>query len=91
MEAADITLIIFVCAVALFVLDVLPMGLVVFSVPLALYFCGIITAQEIFAPMVGPSIVLIVAMCIIGAALFKTGMAAKLGERQPRVRPRWWG
>ena len=80
MESADITLIIFVCAVALFVLDVLPMGLVVFSVPLALYFCGIITAQEIFAPMVGPSIVLIVAMCIIGAALFKTGMAAKLGE-----------
>ena len=87
MSPASITLLIFACAVALFVSDVLPMGLVVFAVPLSLYFCGIITAQEIFAPMVGPSIVLVVAMCVVGAALFKTGMAAKLGETLFRFCP----
>ena len=70
MTPATITLIIFACAVALFVSDVLPMGLVVFSVPLALCFSGVITPQEIFAPMVGPSIILVVAMCVVGAALF---------------------
>ena len=70
MSPAATTLLVFVCAVALFVADVLPMGLVVFCVPLALCFCGIITPQEMFAPMVGPSIVLIVAMCVVGAALF---------------------
>ena len=51
MTPATIALIIFVCAVALFVSDVLPMGLVVFSVPLALCFSGVITPQEIFAAM----------------------------------------
>jgi len=36
---------------------------------------------------VGPSIVLVVAMCVVGAALFKTGMAAKLGETLFRYCP----
>ena len=80
MSPASITLLIFACALVLFVADVLPMGLVVFSVPLALYFCGVITPQEIFAPLVGQSIVLVVAMSVIGAALFKTGMAERIGS-----------
>ena len=87
MTPAATTLLIFACAVVLFVSDVLPMGLVVFSVPLALYFCGVITPQEMFAPMVGPSIILVVAMCVVGAALFKTGMAARLGETLFRCCP----
>ena len=87
MSPASITILIFACAVVLFVADVLPMGLVVFSVPLALCFSGVITPQEIFAPMVGPSIILVVAMCVVGAALFKTGMAAKLGETLFRYCP----
>jgi len=87
MNDAMITLTVFACAVVLFVSDFLPMGLVVFSVPLALYFAGIISAQEIFAPLVGPSIILVVAMCVVGAALFKTGMAAWLGKRLFRICP----
>jgi len=87
MSPAALTLLIFACAVVLFVSDVLPMGLVVFAVPLALCFGGVITPQEIFAPMVGPSIILVVAMCVVGAALFKTGMAAKLGETLFRCCP----
>ena len=87
MSDCGLTLLIFAVSVALFVADVLPMGLVVFSVPLALYFGGIIEAKEIFAPLVGQSIVLIVAMSVIGAALFRTGMAERIGRTLFRFAP----
>ena len=80
MTPANLTLLIFAIALVLFVADFLPMGLLVFSVPMALYFAGIIEAKEIFAPLVGQSIILVVAMSVIGAALFKTGMAERLGR-----------
>ena len=80
MAPETLTLTIFLVALALFIADFLPMGLLVFSVPLALYFSGIIEAKEIFAPLVGQSIVLVVAMSVIGAALFKTGMAERIGS-----------
>ena len=81
------TLLIFAVATVLFVADVLPMGLLVFSVPVALYFTGVIEAKEIFAPLVGQSIILVVAMSVIGAALFKTGMAGKIGSTLFRFCP----
>ena len=87
MTPDNIVLLIFALSVALFVADVLPMGLVVFSVPLALYFVGVIGAQEIFAPLVGQSIILVVAMSVIGAALFKTGMAERIGRTLFRFAP----
>ena len=85
--SAAITLAVFLVALALFIADFLPMGLVVFMVPMALYFCGIIEAKEIFAPLVGQSIVLVVAMSVIGAALFKTGMAERIGRALFRFCP----
>ena len=87
MTPAGITLLIFALAVVLFVVDVLPMGLLVFAVPVSLYFSGVIEAKEIFAPLVGQSIVLVVAMSVIGAALFKTGMAEKIGSSLFRFCP----
>ena len=80
MTPAGTTLAIFLIALALFIADILPMGIMVFMVPMALYFCGIIEAKEIFAPLVGQSIILVVAMSVIGAALFKTGMAERIGR-----------
>ena len=87
MTPAAITLSIFLVALALFVADFLPMGLLVFSVPMALYFAGIIEAKEIFAPLIGQSIVLVVAMSVIGAALFRTGMAERIGRTLFRFCP----
>ena len=87
MSPSDITLLIFAVATALFIADILPMGLLVFSVPMALYFAGVIEAKEIFAPLVGQSIILVVAMSVIGAALFKTGMAEKIGATLFRFCP----
>ena len=87
MTPDNIVLAIFAVSVALFVADVLPMGLLVFSVPMALYFAGVIEAKEIFAPLVGQSIILVVAMSVIGAALFKTGMAERIGRALFRFAP----
>ena len=80
MTLAAITLTVFLVALGLFIADFLPMGLMVFMVPVALYFCGVIEAKEIFAPLVGQSIILVVAMSVIGAALFRTGMAERIGR-----------
>ena len=44
MTPADITLLIFVLATILFVVDVLPMGLLVFAVPVSRYFAGVLEA-----------------------------------------------
>ena len=87
MSPANITLLIFAISVVLFVADVLPMGLLVFSVPVALYFTGVIEANAVFAPLIGQSIVLVVAMSVIGAALFKTGMAERIGAALFRFCP----
>ena len=87
MTPAAITLTVFLIALALFIADFLPMGLMVFMVPMALYFCGVIEAKEIFAPLIGQSIILVVAMSVIGAALFKTGMAERIGRALFRYCP----
>ena len=87
MTPDNIVLLIFAVSVALFVADILPMGLLVFSVPMALYFAGVIEAKEIFAPLIGQSIILVVAMSVIGAALFKTGMAERIGRALFRFAP----
>lgn len=75
MSQAIITLIILLAAIVLFVSDVLPMGLVAFSVPLALYFTGIIDVNDIFSSVINQNVLLILGMCVIGAAFFKTGLA----------------
>ncbi len=52
------------------------MGLVAFMVvPMALYFTGVIDAMIFFASIVNANVILIVAMCVLGAAFFKTGLA----------------
>ena len=51
------------------------MGLVAFCVPLALYFTGIIEVKDIFECVINQNVLLILGMCVIGAAFFKTGLA----------------
>ncbi|HBS5342821.1 TPA: SLC13/DASS family transporter [Klebsiella pneumoniae] len=70
-----ITLLILVVAIIIFISDRLPMGLVAFMVPMALYFSGVIGVKDIFASIVNENVILIIAMCVLGAAFFKTGLA----------------
>ena len=80
MSQAVITLIILAVAIILFISDKLPMGLVAFMVPVALYFTGIIEANDIFSCVINSNVILILGMCVIGAAFFKTGMAYKTSQ-----------
>ncbi len=80
MSQAVITLIILAVAIVLFVTDKLPMGLVAFMVPMALYFTGIISADDVFSCIINSNVVLIIGMCVIGAAFFKTGLAYKTSQ-----------
>lgn len=75
MSPAIITLLILVVAIIIFISDRLPMGLVAFMVPMALYFFGVIGVKDIFATIVNENVILIIAMCVLGAAFFKTGLA----------------
>ncbi|HBX2567484.1 TPA: SLC13/DASS family transporter, partial [Klebsiella pneumoniae] len=40
-----------------------------------LYFSGVIGVKDIFASIVNENVILIIAMCVLGAAFFKTGLA----------------
>ncbi|OYM15951.1 cation transporter [Klebsiella pneumoniae subsp. pneumoniae] len=68
-------MLILVVAIIIFISDRLPMGLVAFMVPMALYFSGVIGVKDIFASIVNENVILIIAMCVLGAAFFKTGLA----------------
>lgn len=84
MSQATITMIILIAAIILFISDKLPMGLVAFCVPLALYFTGVIDADTIFASVVNSNVILILGMCVVGAAFFKTGLAYKTSQMMLR-------
>ena len=80
MSPAIITLLILLATIILFVSDKLPMGLVAFMVPIALYFAGVIEVGDIFSSVVNYNVILIIAMCVVGAAFFKTGLAYNTGN-----------
>ena len=65
MSQAAITLIVLVVAIILFVIDILPMGLVAFCVPVVLYFLGIIEVGDIFTDVINSNVILIIAMCVM--------------------------
>lgn len=75
MSQAYITLIIMAVAIILFLIDKIPMGLIAFMVPISLYFTGIIEVNDIFECVINQNVILILGMCVIGAAFFKTGLA----------------
>ena len=85
MSQATLTLLILVVAVVLFVSNLLPMGLTAFLVALTLYFTGIIDKTALFGQLVNSNVVLIAAMCVVGEAYFRTGMAYKTGKIITRV------
>lgn len=82
-----IATLVFAVSVILFVSGRLPMGWIALAVPMALHLTGIIEAQEVFSSLTSPSIILVLAMGVIGAGLFRTGMASWLGRTLFRFCP----
>ena len=87
MTPSVIATLVFAVSVTLFVSGRLPMGWIALAVPLALHLTGIIEAQEVFSSLTSPSIILVLAMGVIGAGLFRTGMASWLGRTLFRFCP----
>lgn len=74
---AIITLAILVVATVLFVTEWLPMPLVCLMVSMSLYYAKIIANP--WAKLSNSNIILVLGMCVIGQAMFDTGMAYKIG------------
>ncbi len=80
MSDMTITIIIFLVAMVLFVTEKLPIATTAIVTALSLYLFGIIEANTVFKSLINSNIILILAMCVIGEAFFKTGMAYKTGD-----------
>ena len=78
-EVALVFLILFV-TVILFVSDKLALDLVGLMALLALYLSGLVTINEALAGFSNPVVVTLAALFVVGGALFRTGVAASLGD-----------
>ncbi len=64
----------------LFVTEIVPLAVTAMSGAIALGLMGIIPAKEVFSGLSNSTVVLFAGMFVIGAGLFYTGLAQKLGE-----------
>ncbi len=82
MKGAVECIIILVISFALFFTEALPLGVTAMLVPVALSFPGIeiISGKTAFANFGEQWVVTFMAMFIVGDAIFKTGLAAKIGD-----------
>lgn len=78
-EVALVFLILFV-TVILFMSDKLALDLVGLMALLALYLSGLVTINEALAGFSNPVVVTLAALFVVGGALFRTGVAASLGD-----------
>ena len=85
MTDASITLLILCFTIFMFVTEKLPLGVTAMLSAVSLVFFGVLSPQEAFDQLANKNIVLIVSMLIIGAALFETGMADRIGNMVKKV------
>ncbi|MFZ7103094.1 MAG: SLC13 family permease [Peptococcaceae bacterium] len=77
---ATTTLIILAVAAVLFVTELIPLAMTAMSVPVALALTGVLDAKAAFAGLADSNVVLFAGMFVVGAALFETGVAKKIGD-----------
>ena len=79
MSPSSITLLFLLFAVAMFVLEKIPLGVTSMTVCIGLVVTGVLDVKTAFAGFIDSNVILFVAMFIVGGALFETGMANKIG------------
>ncbi|MDR1917197.1 MAG: SLC13 family permease [Synergistaceae bacterium] len=82
---AYITLGVLLAAAVLFFTEVIPLPITAVLVPVALTTFGIIKPGPAFANWGDTTVILFMAMFIVGEAIFKTGFADKVGETTMRL------
>jgi len=79
-----ITLVVLIAAIALFVWNRIPVGLVAIGVALALYFTGVIGFEQTIAGFGDPVIIFIAALFVVGEGLDATGVTTWAGQQLTR-------
>ena len=80
MGAAEQTLIVLAVMAVLFVTEIIPLAITSLGGAIALGLMGIITPKVVFSGLSDSTVVLFAGMFVVGAALFYTGLAQKIGE-----------
>ena len=75
-----ITLIFLVAAIVLFTTEVIPLSVTAMLLSTGFAITGVLEPTEAFAGFVDSNVLLFMAMFIIGAAIFETGMAKQIGS-----------
>jgi anion transporter len=79
-QKAVTTLIILAIAAVLFVTEIIPLAITAMSVPVALALTKVLDAKAAFSGLSNTNVVLFAGMFVVGAALFETGVAKKIGD-----------
>ena len=85
MSAAVVTLIVLAVVALLFVTEIVPLAITAMGGAIALGILGIIPMKEVFSGLSNSTVVLFAGMFVIGASMFHTGLAQKLGESVVRM------
>ena len=75
-----VTLGFLVFAIVMFALEKIPLSITAMIVAVGLHLSGVLTATEAFKGFVDSNVILFIAMFIIGAAFFETGVAVDVGN-----------
>jgi di/tricarboxylate transporter len=81
MDDATITFVVLGVAIALFVWNKLPVGVVALGAALALYGAGVISVDAAFAGFGDPTVIFIASLFIVSEALDTTGVTTWAGQR----------
>jgi Na+/H+ antiporter NhaD/arsenite permease-like protein len=81
MDDATITFVVLGVAVALFVVNRLPVGVVALGAALALYAADVISVDQAFAGFGDPTVIFIASLFVVSEALDATGVTTWAGQR----------
>jgi len=79
MDPITITLLFLVFAVVMFAWEKIPLGLTSVIICVGFILTGVLDAPTAFSGFVNPTVILFVALFVIGGALFETGVAGDIG------------
>ncbi len=80
MDGATLTLIVLAVAAFLFVTELIPLAVTAMAACTVLGILGVLSSKEVYAGLSNSTVVLFGGMFVIGAAMFKTGLAQAIGE-----------
>ena len=84
-KKAVTTLIILAVAAVLFITEVIPLAITAMAVPVALALTGVSSSKEAFAGLYDTNVIIFAGMFVVGAALFETGVAKKIGDSVVKI------